>query len=262
MPITKKIIKLLTIASLTVLILSPLNLSVYANEAASGVATSIKLGDEIKDGQVICTNEDGNIPCERGYDSNMIGIVNLAPAVSLETETPQEGYAPIVNSGETLVIVNGANGDIKNGDFVTSSETSGEAAKALKSGYVLGTALESFSPSKEDDTKSILVAINIRPVVLSQGASDNLLELVKQGVESAFLTPLSSLRYIVAAIVVIISVWYGFRQFGKVAQSGVEAVGRNPLASRAIQFSVFFNVLLTLGIIAVGLIIAYLVLVL
>lgn len=258
----KKITKLLTIAFLTVFILSPLTLPIYANEAASGVATSIKLDDEIKNGQVICTNEEGNSLCERGYDSNMVGIVNLTPAVSLETEIPQEGYAPVVNSGETLVIVNGENGDIVDGDFITSSTVKGEASKALKSGYVLGTALESFSPTDEKSTKTILVALNIRPVVLSQGASDNLIELVKQGLESAFLTPLSSLRYIVAAIVVIISVWYGFRQFGKVAQSGVEAVGRNPLASRAIQFSVFFNVILTLGIIAVGLIIAYLVLVL
>ncbi|KKW33506.1 MAG: hypothetical protein UY78_C0010G0001, partial [Parcubacteria group bacterium GW2011_GWA1_53_13] len=39
--------------------------------------------------------------------------------------------------------------------------------------------------------------------------------------------------------------------------TGVEALGRNPLAGRLIEFGVFLNLFLTLGIIAIGIIIAY-----
>jgi len=169
---------------------------------------------------------------------------------------------PILDSGKAYVLVSGENGGLKSGDFITSSEIAGVAVKALKSGYVLGTAIEDWEPVNPSNTTSLLISVSIKPSVLSTSASSNLIELSKQGLESVFMTPLSALRYIVAGAILIISVSFGLSHFGKLAKSGVEAVGRNPLASRAIQLSVFFNVVLTVGIILMGVAVAYLTLIL
>ena len=54
----------------------------------------------------------------------------------------------------------------------------------------------------------------------------------------------------------------GFVYFGRVARSGIEAIGRNPLASRIIQFNVILHILISIVIVLVGLAIAYLILIL
>jgi hypothetical protein len=232
--------------------------SVRAVDTSSSIAQYIAISGETSDGMLICAGETGNVPCTRGYDPNMVGVVASTPAVSFQTETPASGTVPIVNSGKAYVRVSGVNGGVVAGDFVTSSLESGVAVKALKSGYVLGAATQDWQPENPEDTELLLVSIGIKPAVLSTSASDNLFELIKQGMESAFMTPLSALRYVVAGIILILSVGFGLTHFGKLAKSGVEAVGRNPLASKAIQLSVMFNVLLTVGIILVGVAVAYL----
>ena len=232
--------------------------SVRAIDTSSGIARYIVASGETQDGTVICATETGNVPCTRGYDANMVGVVASTPAVSFQTETPAAGTVPIVDGGKAYVRVSGVNGGVVAGDFVTSSLEAGVAVKALKSGYVLGTVTQDWQPENPEDTKLIPVSIGIKPAILSTSASDNLFELIKQGMESAFMTPLSALRYVVAGIILILSVGFGLTHFGKLAKSGVEAVGRNPLASKAIQLSVMFNVLLTVGIILVGVAVAYL----
>lgn len=233
---------------------------VMAAEISSGVAQYVKLPASTPDGAVVCSDQNGYKLCNSGYDPSMAGVVTLSPAVSFGSASPDAGTIPVVTTGKAYVRVSGANGPISSGEFVTSSTTAGLGTRALKSGYTLGTAVESFHGTTASDQGKILVNLAVRPAVLSAGASNNLIEMVKQGMESAFMTPLSAMRYVVAGILVIISVGYGLSHFGRLAKSGVEAVGRNPLASRAIQLSVLFNVILTVGIIAVGVIIAYLVL--
>jgi len=235
---------------------------VQAVNISSGVAQYVLVAGETLNGSVICASDTGNRLCERDSDPNMVGVVTLNPAVSFQAEVPQEGTVPIVDSGKAYVLVSGQNGEIKAGDFITSSGKNGVATKAIKSGYVLGTAVESWQPNNSDDQTSLLVSVAIKPAVLSTSASNNLVELIRQGLESAFLTPLTAFRYMVAGMILIISVVYGLSHFGKLAKSGVEAVGRNPMASKAIQLSVLMNVVLTVGIILVGVIVAYLTLVL
>ena len=232
----------------------------YANEVGSGVAQYVALSAGAPDGAIVCQTDNLNQLCNLAYDPNMLGVISLSPAVTIGTATPSSQVTPIIAAGRARVLVSAKNGPIAIGDYVTSSTDPGIAVKMTKSGYALGTALENFNPTDSSETGQINVALNIRPAVMSTKAGNNLLEMVKQGMESAFLTPLSSLRYLIAGILVILSVGYGLSHFGHLAKSGVEAVGRNPLASRAIQLSVLFNVILTIGIIGVGVFIAYLVL--
>ena len=70
-------------------------------------------------------------------------------------------------------------------------------------------------------------------------------------------SPRLALRYILGFLIAAGAIIIGFTYFGKVARTGVEAVGRNPLAARLVEFSVFLNLFLTLGIIAAGAVIAY-----
>ena len=64
-----------------------------------------------------------------------------------------------------------------------------------------------------------------------------------------------------AGIVALVSVLAGLIFFGKVARGGIEAIGRNPLASKMIWLSVVMNVVLTTAIMLVGVAIGYLILV-
>lgn len=230
---------------------------VRAEDVSSGVAQSMLVNGETQNGTLVCTRDNTTTPCAYPYDPNMSGVMSIAPAVAFESTEPQQGYVPVVASGKAYVRVSTRDGNITAGDYLTSSDMPGVAVKARKSGYVLGTALQAYDQHSEG---IILASISVRPAVLSTNANNNLVEMIRQGMEAAFMTPLSAMRYVVAGIIVILSVGFGFAHFGRLAKSGVEAVGRNPLASRAIQLSVLFNVVLTVGVIGVGLGIAYLVL--
>ena len=60
-----------------------------------------------------------------------------------------------------------------------------------------------------------------------------------------------------ASTVVVSSLVVTFLTVGKVARSGVDAVGRNPLASKAIMFSIIMNTILSIAIVGIGLTAAY-----
>ena len=234
---------------------------VRAQENVSGVGVSVPVTGEVSDGYIVCSDENKvNSPCIREYDPKMSGVVDAVPAVSFQADNA-DGTRVVVSSGVTQVLVSTVNGPIKKGDFITSSKKEGIGMKTTKSGYVLGQALSDFSESDTSKTGKISVSISIRPAVLSTGAGNNLMQLMKEGFEGAFQSPLSALRYIVAGILVASSFIFGFFHFGKMAKSGVEAIGRNPLAAKTIQFGIMLNVLIAIVIMGVDLGIAYIVLV-
>ena len=183
-----------------------------------------------------------------------MGVYTENPSVLLENTTLLDGK-PVISSGKVYVRFEGS---IKNGDYVTTSEKPGVAMKATHNGYVLGTALEDF----DGPSGKILVSLGVRPAVLASSTSDNLWEALRQGLSSLYLTPLSALRYAMAMIIVLVAFVLGFAYFGRVAKSGVEAVGRNPLAGRTIEFTVTLNVVLTAIIMGSGLLLAYIILIL
>ncbi|MCA9389954.1 hypothetical protein KC571_00970, partial [candidate division WWE3 bacterium] len=90
----------------------------------------------------------------------------------------------------------------------------------------------------------------------------NLLEVLRSGLESPFLSPVASLRYLLAVLIVLASFVIGFASFSRISGNGVEALGRNPLAKRSIQATIVFNFILTAFIMFIGLGLAYLILIL
>ena len=231
--------------------------TVHAQDTtASGVALQVLVSGDVSDGQVLCNQDQVIKPCNTEYSTDIVGVYVANPGVLLDNLSIPEGK-PVLASGKAFVQASVASGAIKIGDYLTTSKTAGKVVKATKSGYILGIALE----DAQNDAK-ILVSIDVKPVIISGDQKIDLLNTAKQALLAPYLSPLSSLRYLLAALAAAAAFVLGFIYFGRVARSGVEAIGRNPLAGRMIQFNVILNLLLTLIIMGAGLAIAYLILVL
>lgn len=233
---------------------------VLAQDSA-GVATYVPVNGSPIDGSVVCGTDGGsNKLCDREYDPNTIGVVTINPAVSFVVED-MDGTAPVLSSGKAYVLVSSVNGAIGVGDYITSSKTAGVGQKATKSGYILGSSLEEYKEGDPQKIGKVLVSLSVKPAVLKKGAEANLLQMIKDGVEGAFESPLSALRYVVSGLIVSVVFIFGFIHFGRIAKSGVESIGRNPLASRAIQMGVIMNMGITVLIMGGSVFVAYLILV-
>lgn len=193
------------------------------------------------------------------YDSNMVGVVVDNPAVSFEDRTLTNSKL-ITSVGEVLVNVSSKYGDIKEGDYVTSSDIAGVGVKALESGQVLGIALEDFNNSGSEEIGQVYVLLGIETSFVDASMSKNLLDTLKNSLTSPFMTPIEALRYLLAIAIVFASFVIGFSSFGKITGTSVEALGRNPLAGGTIRKVIFFNFAMTFIIMAIGLGIAYLIL--
>ncbi len=234
----------------------------YAQVTSSGIAQTIPVSDtDAKDGDILCTYSEGIRRCNRSYDPSTYGVLSENPAAEL-TDTEVENGRPVVKEGLTQVRVSASNGAIEKGNFITTSETDGVGQKATENGYVLGVAIDDYAPDQTDQIGTIQVVLNIHPATTQAGARGNLLQFIRKGVTVPIFEPLESLRYLLAVIIVIVSFTLGLVYFGRASRTGIEAIGRNPLAKRVIQLTVLLNIVLTIVIVLVGLAIAYLILIL
>jgi F0F1-type ATP synthase membrane subunit c/vacuolar-type H+-ATPase subunit K len=234
-----------------------------AQELSTGTALSvfIEADREVETGDVISVIDGMYKLSVVSYDSALFGVVTEDPALAME-DIALENRSFVVSGGEAFVKVSAINGDIAKGDFITSSEIPGVAQKADMSGQVIGVALQDYSAESVDIVDDILVQLDIRAKMIESNVRVNLIEALRSGSQAPFMTPLTSLRYILAALVTAGSFVIGFSSFGKTSRGGVEALGRNPLAHKTIQRSIVFNLILTAVIMFAGLTLAYLILVL
>ncbi len=249
-----------TILLFTLGILSPI--SIYAQNKSVGTAISILIIDkDVKDGNIIVSTPKGFGLTATAYDSNMYGVYTESPSIFLQsTNDPQT--KPVITSGKANVLVSSINGNIKKNDFITTSNIKGVGEKATRNGMVLGTALQDYSNSNQKVTGKILVAISPHFNASFADTKTNVLEVLRNASDPTTLTQATSLRYVLAAGIALISFGIGFIYFGRVTSSGVEALGRNPLASRMIQLNLVLNLVLMVIIIVVGLGIGYMILIL
>jgi len=210
----------------------------------------------------IVTQKDGRYKLsDYSYDTDMVGVVISNPEISFE-DLNLTDYHLVTYVGEILVNVSNKNGNIKEGDYITSSDIPGVGVKALESGQVLGIALENFEPALQDERGQIWVSVDIRTNYVDKNLSLNILEVIKKSLNSPYLTPIQALKYLLVFIIVISSFIIGFSSFGRISMETVESLGRNPLASSSIRKVMIFNFILTFIIMGIGLGIAYLILIL
>ena len=235
---------------------------ILAQIESSGIAVSIPIKEAVEAGDLICSGGEGYGKCVGERNSSILGVVVDTPAASFESEGDDD-VRLVQSDGNVIVKVTGKSGKISDGKLLTSSETAGVAQLAEKNGYVLGTALEDYESDDSNEVGKVLVSINIHySTSVAEGRGVNLLEDIKQAIIAPSLSPLASLRYLLAFIIAIISFILGFVYFGRVVKTGIEAIGRNPLARKMIQITMLFNILITIVIVLAGLFIAYLILVL
>jgi len=229
------------------------------NDASFGVAVPIPIEDpSATDSSIISFSKGAYIASQTPYDKAIVGVVSEHSALTFTIEGISK--YPVLTSGTALVRVSTLNGPIKKGDLVTASSVPGVGMKATKSGNVLGSALADFSASDPKTVGKIAVVVNIHYSYAQPAAVTALFDLINLSSIAVFEEPTVVFRYVLAGLVILIAFILGFVLFGRTARSGVEALGRNPLAARTIQFGILFTLSITIAIILSGFVIAYLIL--
>lgn len=233
----------------------------YAQDLSSGTAVGIQINDKVTNGDIITSTPNGYKRATSPYDPQIFGVVNINPAVYVK-DTTATNNTPVVSVGDVTVKVSSINGNIKSGDFITSSTLPGVGEKATDNGFILGRALQSYSSNDPKKVGLILITLQPHYAQLNNDIIHNSFSAFSLGLNAAVTTPLGVIRYFVAGIITLLSFFFGFRFFARASNRGVEAIGRNPLAKQAILLSVFINTIITVAIMLLGVAISYLILVL
>ena len=199
----------------------------------SSVAVNIAISDsDVSEGHIIAKVGEEYKKANKPADINIYGVVVSAPILSVKPKSDKT--RAVVSSGEVLVKVNTKGGEIAVGDFITSSESAGVGQKAGDSGYVLGKALQEYKDSSRDG--QILVSVAPQYFTNTIGARGPAGTIAK-GVADAFGDPVKFSkfsRYFLGALVGIIAFAAAVFAFIRFISTGLEAMGRNPLAKRTI----------------------------
>jgi len=207
------------------------------SQELSLIAKNLKVADkEAKPGDIISQTKEGLFRSKIPYDQNIIGVVGEKPILVFGKET--ENTLPIVTYGETLIRVSNKNGEIKKGDFITSSENPGVGQKATESGFIVGKALENFN--QEEGLIKAQINIQFQYITPFVSPVTTVLGKIWEQMGKPENFP-EVLRYIFAILIGGGSFFAGFYFFIKTLQRGIEAMGRNPLAKKSIQLTMIFN---------------------
>ena len=233
-----------------------------SSEAAAtlGVARMIDVKDKnVKDGSVISSGAGGALLSTIPYDGHVIGVVSRDAAIILSTNATENGV-PAIATGTVYILVSSQNGAVKKGDLLTTSTIPGVAVKATKDGYVLGTALEDGTSTDPKQQDKIAADLDLHYYNSKPTFPGSLSDIFKLALLPTKDSPTPIFKYIVAAAVVLGSFVLGFLSFGRTAAKGVEALGRNPAASRIIHLGIILNVSIVVIIVLAGLTVAFLIL--
>lgn len=207
--------------------------SVFAQNPPSlgGVAVNIKISEEnIGEGDIISITKDGFKKSTASYDPQTYGVVVAAPILSVELR--DDSTSAVVSGGEVQVKVSAANGEIKVGDFIATSEEAGVGVKATTAGYTLGKALQDYTDTSRSGLISVLVDVGYFSGPLGAGALSPLNKLIDLISDPARFPTV--LRYTLATLLGLITVLVSAFAFIRFMATGIEAIGRNPIAKKAI----------------------------
>ncbi len=231
----------LFILAISVFILGSDIISVPVNAQSSTftVATHFEVeGTDIRKGMIVTNNGRSITIASTAYDPNIFGVITEKPAISLGQKNDGSNNYPVATTGKVPVLVTNANGEIKKGDYITSSTFRGIGMKATVPGRVLGIALENADVSGEN-TDLIMVSLNSETVsgdaigALAGGGTEyNFSWFGTNREEPSFL---SYVKFISSGLIAVISFTGGLVYYIQISKKEVEALGRNPLASQIIQ---------------------------
>jgi hypothetical protein len=214
------------------------------NSSLSGVAQNTEVADDqSKIGDILTVGGDGLRRSTAAYDNKVYGVIVDAPIISVDAKTDKT--KAVVTAGNAKVRVSNSNGNIALGDFITSSTVAGVGQKATESGYVLGKALDKFEGGNEN-----LIAVLVERGYAQIGALKN---NGPSGFFGSLVSDVSRLRASLAALVAVLVLAGGVLAFVRVVNSGVVAIGRNPLARSTIIRGMLISGTVVVLIMAAGL---------
>lgn len=224
-----------------------------------GVARVVQVKDKnLKDGTIVSSAKDGAAPSTIPYDSQVQGVVSRDAGIIINNSS-YDGV-PVISVGTVYILVSSRDGNIKKGDLIATSTIPGVGVKAIKDGYVLGTALEDYQSNDPKKADLIAVEFNLHYFNAKPQFPGSLTDVLKIALLPTKDGPTPLFKYIIAGLVVIASFILAFLTFGRTAAKGVEALGRNPAASRIIHLGIIFNVTIVVVIVLSGLTISFLIL--
>lgn len=249
------------------LFLSSKQAAAQANIDSLGIAQQIQVEnltpEEAQQGMIISHVGNDFVPTQEPYDKSTYGVVSLSPAVEFSTGKGGNSFA-VMTSGTVPVLVSAHNGPIEKGSPIASSEKTGIGMLATKTGFILGVAQEEFRPDDPNEVGIVMTYLDIK-FSFSQDSPDSerigrrLLDVVSLSTIAMVEEPTTTLKYVVAALVLVGSITFSFFTFSRIASKGIDALGRNPLAGRVISMGIVLNVGISLFIIASGVIVSYLI---
>lgn len=229
-------------------------------ETSFGIANYLPITDQnVSDGDIVSFSpQNGYFLSKTPYDISMVGVVTSNPAISLEIIGGAKSY-PVVSTGNAAVNVITINGNIKKGDPITTSQIPGKAMKATKTGYIIGAALEDYSNSNNRAPKMIAITLNVHYYSAKGSTASSIFDVLNLSSLATYEEPIQAFKYFVAAVTVVLSFVFGFFSFARTANKGLEALGRNPLASRRIELGILLNIIVAIVIVLSGLAVAFIV---
>lgn len=228
-------------------------------DTSFGIANYLPITNSVvNDGDLVSFSRTGYFLSKIPYDPFVVGVVTDNPAVSLQMNATTKTY-PVATTGNAFVNVTTLNGNIKKGDPITSSTIPGVGMKATNTGYIIGTSSENYSSSNTKAVKKISFVLNVHYYISRSTFQIGIFDVFNLSALATYEEPIQAFKYFITALIVILSFTFAFFSFARTANKGLEAIGRNPLASRMIQIGILINILIAIAIILVGLFVAYIV---
>ncbi len=227
----------------------------FAQTPAIEITSVYTISDkDAKEGDIVAATDKGLLRTAKTFDNRMFGVIQESPVLVYRNKDV-EGGKPVIRSGVAQVNVTTLGGNIKYGDYITSSPIQGKGEKAAQSGYVIGVALSDFDGKDAQDIDGpagkvklgkIPIAIRVEYAELTNPRfAGELFGFVGTSFFENVRDPKqlgSIVRYGAAGLIILLSFTFAFLTFSRSIAKSVEALGRNPLAKSAIQLSMVINI--------------------
>lgn len=214
--------------------------------------------------------EAGFVTTDVSYDARLFGVLQDNPVLVLKQASGGAELRPIIVTGDTVVNVNDFNGEIKKGDYVTSSPEKGSGMRAGESGYVIGIALDNANygnetisvANKQVRNGTVTVSVKTEYAELTTTRNFNsFFDKLNQALFAQIQNPerfTLIIRYFVSGLIGLIAFAVGFFAVTRSISNATQAIGRNPLA----RTSILVSLGLQIGVAVIGAIVAIVVILL
>lgn len=193
------------------------------NTAQGGVALNLEITDSAAGvGDIISVAGDNFKRSDAAYDDKVYGVVVEAPILSVRPKA--DNTKAVITSGQASVKVTNSGGNITSGDIIATSSNAGVGQKATQAGFVLGKALANWESA---DVGQIPVEVQIGYSQIGESAAQG-------GTLQSIISDPGRLRLLLAVVLAIFVLLGGVFAFARLVNTGVAAIGRNPLARAAI----------------------------